>query len=169
MYKILNQVEFYPTHRSVSLATVENSKYDKTVLDYKTWCFFILTSSVIHTWKPFTLLNHYQMWASSKHNSDVLAFRNKNIGCFSTVGFHERNILRDFAMICFRQNTQLKKYCMYFLRRKMIETRLTRSSHKILHSFQVLSSNSKILRKFELNVNCLSNFLEWFSKSFLTH
>ena len=85
------------------------------------------------------------------------------------VCFHECKILWDFAIICFRQNTQLKKYCTYFLRRKMIETRLTRSSHKILHSFQVLSSNSKIFRKFELNVNCLNNLLEWFSKSFPTH
>ena len=110
-----------------------------------------------------------KMWATLKLNSDWSVFTNRNMGCFSIVCFHECKILGDFAIICFRQNTQLKKYCMYFFRRKMIETRLTRSSHKILHSFQVLSSNSKILRKFDLNVNCLNNFLEWFSKNFLTH
>ena len=110
-----------------------------------------------------------KMWATSKHNADLLVFTNRNTGCFSIACFHECKILRDFAIICFRQNTQLKKYCMYFFRWKLIETRLTRSSHKILHSFQVLSSNSKILRKFELNVNCLNNFLEWFSKSSRPH
>ena len=118
-------------------------------------------------------LSHYwiniKMRASSKHNSDALAFTNRNMGYFSIVCFLECKTLRDFKIICFRQNTQLKKYCMYFLQRKMIETRLTGSSHKILHSFQVLSSNSKILQKFELNVNYLNNFHEWFSKSFRTN
>ena len=58
-------------------------------------------------------------------------FTNRNMGYFPIVFFHECKILRDFAIIRFRQNTQLRKYCMYFLRWKMIETRLTRSSHKM--------------------------------------
>ena len=114
--------------------------------------------------------NHIKIWASSKHNFDTLVFTNRNMGHFSFVCF---SMKVKFCMISqlfvFFQNTQLKKYCMNFLWWKMIETWLTRSSHKILHSFQILSSNSKILQKFELNVNCLNNFLEWFSKSFRTH
>ena len=96
-------------------------------------------------------LSHYwiniKMWTSSKHNSDALVFRSRNMGHFSIGCFHECKISRDFAIICFYENTQLKKYCIWFLRRKMLETRLARSSHKILHSVQILSSNSKILRK----------------------
>ena len=98
------------------------------------------------------------MWANSKRNSDALVFRNRNIGHFSIGCFHECKISRDFAIICFCQNTQLKKYCIWFLRQKMLETRLARSSHKILYSVQILSSNSKILRK--VCVDCqLSKYL----------
>ena len=88
-----------------------------------------------------------KMWTSSKQNSDKLVFRNRNMVYFSTVCFHDCKISRDFAIICFCQNTQLKKYWIWFLRRKMLETRLARSSHKILHSVHILSSNSKILCK----------------------
>ena len=62
----------------------------------------------------------------------MLVFRNRNTGYFSIGCFHECKISLDFAIIGFCQNTQLKKYCIWFLRRKMLETRLGRSSHKIV-------------------------------------
>ena len=134
------------------MATVENSKYNETVLEYK--------KGVFSYWQVLFLthknLSHYciniKMWASSKHNPDALVFRNRNMGYFSIGCFHECKISRDFAIICFCQNAQLKKYGIWFLRQKMLETRLARSSHKILHSVQILSSNRKYFAKFELNV-----------------
>ena len=39
MQKISDQIEFYPTHRSVSLATAENSKYNETVWNIKNGAF----------------------------------------------------------------------------------------------------------------------------------
>ena len=55
------------------------------------------------------------MLASSKHNSDKLVFRNRNMGYFSIVCFHDCKISRDFAIICFCQNTQLKKEILYMV------------------------------------------------------
>ena len=49
------------------------------------------------------------MWTSSKQNSDKLVFRNRNMVYFSIVCFHDCKISRDFAIICFCQNTQLKE------------------------------------------------------------
>ena len=58
-------------------------------------------------------LSHYwiniKMWTSSKQNSDKLVFRNRNMVYFSIVCFHNCKISSDFAIICFCQNTQLKK------------------------------------------------------------
>ena len=91
------------------------------------------------------------MWASSKHISDALVFTNRNIEYFSIVCFHDCKILTDFAIICFRQNTQLSEilYVLFAAEndRNTFNKIMTRLSHKILDSVQVLSSNSKILRK----------------------
>ena len=117
-------------------------------------------------------LSHYwinvKMWASSKHNSDhgtyntnvriiivlwsdALDFKNRNIGYFSIVCFHKCKILTDFAIICFRQNTQLNEILYVFFEeendKNTFDKIMTRSSHKILDSVQVLSSNSKILHR----------------------
>ena len=40
MQKISDQIAFYPTHRSVPLATAKNSKYNETVLEYKKMLLF---------------------------------------------------------------------------------------------------------------------------------
>ena len=53
-------------------------------------------------------------------------------------------ISRSFVCVKIHNST---KYCENFLRRKMIKTRFTRSSHKILDSVQVLFSNRKIFHK----------------------
>ena len=100
------------------------------------------------------------MWASSKHNSDASVFPNRNIGYFSIAYFHECKICiisRLFVCVKIHNST---KYCENFLRRKMIKTSFTRSSHKILDSVQVLSSNTKIFHK--VWVECqLSKWLSW--------
>ena len=81
------------------------------------------------------------------------------MGCF-----HECKILRDFAIICFCQNTQFKKYCIWFLRRKMLDPVLDPVPKSCL-ALRFFLQTAKYFAKFELNVNCLNNFLELFSKS----
>ena len=99
MQKISDQLEFYPTHRSVPLATAENWKYNETVLEYTKWCFFKLTSSVVNNKN----LSHYwiniKMCASSKHNSDALVFRNRNMGQFSIGCFFMNGRFRVISLL----------------------------------------------------------------------
>ena len=145
------------------MATAENSKYDEGVLEYKYWQVLLFThENLLHYWI------NIKMWASSKQNSDALVFTNRNIGYFSIVCFHECKILTDFAIICFRQNTQFNEilYVLFAVEndRNTFDKIMARSNHKILDNVQVLSSNSKILRK--VWVECLITFSNNFPKVF---
>ena len=133
------------------MATAENSNMTKLFWNVKNgafsyWQVLLFTNeNLSHYWISM------KMWASSKQNSDVSVFTNRNIGYFSIVYFHECKILRYFAITCFCQNTHLSKILYVFFEvenvRNTFDKIMTRSSHKILDSVQVLSSNNKILCK----------------------
>ena len=72
---------------------------------------------------------------------------------------------RDYL---FLSKYTIQEYCIWFLRRKMLDPVLDPVPKSCL-ALRFFLQTAKYFAKFELNVNCLNNFLELFSKSSRTH
>ena len=82
-----------------------------------------------------------KMWASSKHNSDLPVFPNRNIRYSSIVYILNVKFFMILGLFIFVKIHNSTKHLSIFCGGKMIKTCLARYNHKIVDSVQVLSSS----------------------------